>query len=589
MERCCRVGRIWDAVWFLFCLGASSAWCLTAARELGVTFDEPVYIARGLEGWRTGSHRGLIRMGTMPLPVDLETLPVYLWERWRGVPFDLTTELEHILPVCRAVNLAFWGLLLTYAWLAGRQLAGPWGARLAVGFLAFEPNLLAHAALATTDLAVSACLLALVYHFRTAREAGWLYRVGVPMLWFAGAVLAKASGLAFGLLCMLAVELERLAAQGAFASAGSTQAGPRLRRALDAWRPWRRDVAQIFGGGLVLVLLYCGSDWQPEPSFVAWARKLPEGWTNQVLVWVAEHLRIFSNAGEGLVRQIKHNLHGHGMYLLGRSHHRALWYYFPVLLTIKLCLPVLLAPAFLGIFRFKALANWASLAAATLLVFSLTCRVQIGVRLVLPLVVLALVGLAAAGVHAWQAQCPGWPRRLLTATAGAGLAWMAGAAVTAWPHGLCYSNELWGDRSQAYLRVSDSNYDWGQGLPELLRWQERQGVTTMHVWYFGTDPLLKKPPLQEVPFHVLPLAQPDDILALVRGNYLAASTTMLHGAAGNSPGHRLAARFFAMRQPVARTTTFLIYDFTLEPETDRPGTPPILAKGDPKPARDLDE
>ena len=81
-----------------------------------------------------------------------------------------------------------------------------------------------------------------------------------------------------------------------------------------------------------------------------------------------------------------------GVYLLGRTDPRAFWYYFPVLLTIKLSLPLLVAPLALGLINRRSLVNWACLAAATLLLFSLVCRVQIGVRLVLPLVALAIVG-----------------------------------------------------------------------------------------------------------------------------------------------------------------------------------------------------
>ena len=36
------------------------------------------------------------------------------------------------------------------------------------------------------------------YHFRAGRDGPWLRRVGWPALWFAAAVLAKASGLVFG-------------------------------------------------------------------------------------------------------------------------------------------------------------------------------------------------------------------------------------------------------------------------------------------------------------------------------------------------------------------------------------------------------
>src|SRR5205085_2618200 len=123
---------------------------------------------------------------------------------------------------------------------------------------------------------------------------------------------------------------------------------------------------------LLCTFLYCGCDWQPEPSFVAWAHSLPEGTQKQAVVWIADHLRIFSNAGEGIMRQVKHNMHGHGTYILGRSEPRALWYYFPLTLCIKLSTPLLLVPILLLLLRPRSLLNWACLTAAVLVLFSLT-------------------------------------------------------------------------------------------------------------------------------------------------------------------------------------------------------------------------
>src|SRR5262249_32407359 len=161
-----------------------------------------------------------------------------------------------------------------------------------------------------------------------------------------------------------------------------------------------------------------------------------------------------------------------GAFLLGRWHPNNVWYYFPVALSVKLSLPLLLGPLVLAALRPRALANWATLAAAALLLFSLASRVQIGVRLVLPLVGLAGVGLAGGGWAggrggAWREAEAGRRRRLLAFAAAAGVAWTAVAALAVWPRGQCYANELWGGTARAYRYVSDSNYDWGQGLKEL--------------------------------------------------------------------------------------------------------------------------
>jgi hypothetical protein len=593
--------RVWDWLWFLAWGIASSLWCWTAARELGATFDEPVYIQRGMEVWRTGSHRGLLQLGTMPLPVDVCTFPLYLSELWRGARLDPAHDLEHLLPCARSGTLVFWWLLLTYARLAGRDLAGPWSGRLAVAFISCEPILLAHASLATTDIAVTACLLALVYHYRTGREAAWFRRIAIPGFWFAATMLAKASGLVFGPLCLFIVELEYLFNRnkdgevvrwwGGEVVNGHispphhlttspphhlTTSRPRLSLLL---QPFARDFAQIFAIGLILTFLYCGSDWQTDRSFLEWAHGLPDNTSSRALVWVAEHLRIFSNAGEGLVRQVKHNVRGHGTYLLGKVADRAIWYYFPVALTIKLTIPWLILPLLLSVFRPRALANWACLAAFTLLLFSVTYRVQIGIRLVLPLVVLGIVGLTAAAVKAWSAErgpalCA--PRPGLCALAlilTAGLVWNASAAVFVWPEGLCYTNEFWGGTRLGYLCLSDSNYDWGQGLKELARWQRRHTGGPLDVWYFGSDPSLASLPMREIRFDSLAIRRPDEILSCVQGHYLAVSTTLLYGSVEGSlrsnptalESYKQVCEVLHSRRPVDRTSTFLIYDFTRAP------------------------
>ena len=41
----------------------SSAYCVTSAARIGPTFDEPIYLTRGLEGWRDGSRQGLLKQG----------------------------------------------------------------------------------------------------------------------------------------------------------------------------------------------------------------------------------------------------------------------------------------------------------------------------------------------------------------------------------------------------------------------------------------------------------------------------------------------------------------------------------------------
>jgi hypothetical protein len=565
--------RLWDWLWLLGWGLASSAWCVSAAHELGATFDEPGDVASGLQFWHTGSHAELLRLGAMPLPMDVCALPIYIYERINHVTVDLEHDSARTpIFLARTGTLVFWWLLLFYAWRAGTRLGGPWAGRLAVALIAVEPTLLAHACLATKDIAVSACLLAMIYHFRVGREETWWRRVGIPGIWFGIALLAKASAMAFAPLCMVAVELEHFFRkracegttnlEGYDPAASDPPAGSR-RPLAGLIRPFVRDSIQIGLLGVALTFLYCGSDWQPEPSWVTWAQSLPED--NRLrapMVWLSEHVCIFHNAGSALVRQISHNFRGHdGAFLLGRAAPRFFWYYFPVALSIKLTIGLLVLPLALIAIQPRSLTNWACMAAGALLAYSVKCHVQIGVRLMLPLVVLGVVGIAAAVVRAWHTCRPGFPQHLLRGAAIAAVGWAAFSSIRAWPEALCYTNELYGGTDTGYLWLSDSNYDWGQGLPELADWQHKAGDAPLDVWYFGKDPAIDTLSMREVKLHVI-APSPDETCRLVRGRYLAASTTLLYGSYLQSHPAAEVAEFLRHRTPIGRTQTYLIYDFT---------------------------
>jgi hypothetical protein len=550
-------GRFLEVGWLLFWIIASSVWCVSASAHLSATFDEPTYITLGLESWRTGSYKPLIDLGTMPLPPLVQTLPLHLWERWRGQDFDPARDLDRLLPIARLGTLPFWWLLLVYGWLAGRQMAGVWGGRLAVVFLACEPNLLAHASLATTDVAVTACLVAFLYQFRIGRGQPWWQRVLTPAAWFALAVLAKASGFVFGIIGLAMVELEF---QWASIPA-AMNARARLRLAMSSLfrKAFRRDLGQICCLGLLAAFCFCGSEGLPSPSFIEWARQLPEGPLRSGMTWFAEHLCIFSNAGVALIRQVRHNVQGHGVFLLGHIARRAIWYYFPLALSIKSPLPVLILPVVLAVVCRRALRNWACFTALALLLFTLVCRVQTGIRLVLPLVCISEIGVAAALVAAHrQLDWRRW-RPLVTVSAVWSAGWLVWSALSVWPHGLCYTNELWGGTKNGYRCLSDSNYDWGQGLDDLAQWQEIHRVPDLHVMYYGTDTKLARLPLSWYIPGGLQL-DGDDLPAPARGHTFAVGTSIVYGSVSEIfPDLKALAKALRGMEPSDRTMTFFIY------------------------------
>jgi hypothetical protein len=397
-------------------------------------------------------------------------------------------------------------------------------------------------------------MLALVYHTHHGAGRGWWPRVFVPGVCFGLATLAKASGMVFGVQALVVIGLWHLATAGALKPPPGTSWPGAAAHLWHATAGLRKDIAVSLLIGFALVFAYTGCDWTVEPTFVTWAAGLPDGPVKDALVPVSTNLQIFPNAGEAIVQQIKHNMRGHGTYLLGEWHDRATLRYFPLALTMKTPLPALALVLLTLVVRPRAWNTPAGWFALLLLVFSLNCRVQIGVRFMFTLMAVAYVCAAAAAARGWLR----WVAAGLVAVTAA-------VSASAWPHGLGYFNRLWGDPAHGYTRLHDSNYDWGQGLPELKAWYAAHGCgRPLAVWYYGTDPAILYPPFRFVPVGHANLTRGDQLPDLAGRGLLAVSVTSLYGNRAGTPSTAVASEWVLAREPVGRTQTFIIYDLSAE-------------------------
>jgi len=240
---------------------------------------------------------------------------------------------------------------------------------------------------------------------------------------------------------------------------------------------------KILAVGVVVLWMYCGSDWKPQASFVKWAASQEGKPWHESVNWLANHATIFQNAGESLMYQIKHNIRGHGVYFWGDWSKRALWYYFPVAMTVKLTTIVLLTLIFC-LTKPRSYLTPLNLISLLLLVFSLNCRVQIGIRLIFPLLAFVLLTASVAlsrRVDLWNHGYK-WLALAIFGALNIYPAWIT------WPDGLRYANELWGGPENVHHILSDSNSDWGQGLIDLDRTAQQMGLPLPRVSYYGTDP-----------------------------------------------------------------------------------------------------
>jgi hypothetical protein len=193
----------------------------------------------------------------------------------------------------------------------------------------------------------------------------------------------------------------------------------------------------------------------------------------------------------GVERFLLHGSSGHPTFLLGTASNRGWWYYFPVALLMKTPIPLLIATLLGGasvIAAWRERRDWIAavplVSALTILAISLTVKVDLGVRLVLP--IYPLIAIAAAQGIAFFLRS-NHARGAMALVAGL-LLWMVVTPIRSYPDYLAYFNALAGDHPERML--VDSNLDWGQDLYRLRDTIAARRITdTVRVAYFGTADL----------------------------------------------------------------------------------------------------
>ncbi len=552
-----------NVIWVTSCGIFATIYIVTAAPHLGSTFDEPLYVEEEV-GISTGKSMGnLLHVGTMPLPMHIQSTALKIHRLFTGKQLNIETNYEEILRISRLGNLPFLWLLLIFSFRLAKNFGNSWSGRLTVFLLATEPNLLAHSMLATAEIAISSCFILFVFYYIRGRDGSYCQRVLIPTVLFALLLSAKASGLVFGILTMIAVECHRLIWHEAISFQHPIRVKEMIQQIWRASHRFRRETMTIVFLGTVLMCIYCGSDWKAEASFVKWAVALPESSFRTAILWFAEHFRLFPNGLEGIAYQIKHNLKGNGAYLFETWYTKPIWFYFPVAISLKLTIPILFLSLCLVIRSSKILLSPLGIIFVLLFLNSVTYRVQIGIRMILPIICLWFIILGIG--YTFIVQSSRYPRiwqGILTVSLGT-ILW---PVLTIWPNPLTFFNLFGGGSENGYLCLSDSNYDWGQGLKELTNWCEEHRDHSTQVWYFGRDPMYgRHPSYTPAILHQFPIKNTADFYTQVHGDYLAVGTTILFGRPHLSPAADISLEEIRKRQPIARTSTFFIYDFTKEP------------------------
>ena len=448
--------------------------------ELSETVDEVAHIGGGME-WlalRTYTfepqHPPLARIAAAAGPYLLGIRSQgqqNLWQEGRGVLFA-DGQYRRNLVAARFGILFFLPIAAFFVWRIGVDGFGSGAALASVACFTLLPTVLAHYGFATTDGPFVALFAAAMYAMqRWLRGPSVARGVGLGVA-SSLSLVTKYSAIPYlGLLAMLAGGARAWSAWRRNAAARhaalGTEAAAAERAAQDTFSWWRAAVSLAVGGAAGVL--------------VAWATlRFSVGTLRGIPIPAPEIVR-------GIRGVAEHNQYGHPAYFLGQVRSLGVWYFFPTMLAIKTPLSALLlglAGCALLVRRAVRTSDWLPLmpvlTIVAILAFSVTARINIGIRHILPV----YIALALAAGFAWDWAWSRWRTRVIRGALASGTALLSAGSFTVHPDYLAYFNFIAGkDPSRL---VADSDLDWGQDLFRLSKVARERGVDTLTFAYIGT-------------------------------------------------------------------------------------------------------
>lgn len=531
------IGPRWALIVVAALLVAHAVLAMSAVVSKSVTFDEILYLSSGYSYWETGDYRlqpesGILpqRWAALPLCVSDVRYPSLEQPAWWGSSgsnmamqffYGVGNDVEKMLWRGRSMMIVLSLVLGVAVYVWSRHLFGLGGGLISVVLYALSPTALAHGPLITSDIAMSAgvmistgCLWTMMHHVngRTLIASG--VALGLLLVTKMSAVLVLP--LALGLWGLREWLGQPLHVEG-------RQDTP-VKSFDERLRYWGIAVAaQLFIALLVVWWFYGfrastfkhaqqGRDrmdtsyairGMEEEGFVGAAVVL----TNSLGILPQPYLQGFSK----IVRRTKTRRS-----FLNGQYSRTGWKsFFPYCLLVKTPWPTLLfVAAAAGTLAWQShrdptdegsndtkpwtdvgrvMYHGAPLWAFFIIYWAMAIMsgINIGHRHLLPTYPIMFVFAGAVGYwlrpFQWRAALP------IMALAG----WLLAESFCCWPNYLAYFNRIAGGSAGAHRHLVDSSLDWGQDLPGLKRWLERErsrdngnaAPAEVFVSYFGTGSL----------------------------------------------------------------------------------------------------
>jgi len=502
----------------LFLIAVGVARIASTYKVFSHTFDEPAHIACGLEWLDLGSynyeaqHPPLARVAVAIGPFldgtripehsrsflrtvskeraehaslflkDVHELIATMWIDGKEILYHNHKYLR-TLTLARMGTLPFFIIASFIVWFWARSLFDDITGIVAVILFTTLPPVLAHAGLATTDMAITATLAAFLFAYSRWNHQPSLAQSLILGAAAAFAVLSKYTSLLFIPASVFALTLLKWISERNTSESGI----PFGRKHLTIVFSVMVALFIIWGGFRFTLSSITSKDLRPHEAIdrVIGSKGLFHDIGTDILeAPVLPAIEFFG----GIYEAVYHNEIGHKSYLLGERSTKGWWYFFLVALGVKTPIPFIIF-TFIGFFfLFKQALQqkyWVALepaicAVSILIGCILVGNIDIGVRHVLPVYPLFAITAGFGAVGLWKIR---HYRLLGRSVVIILLLWQLTTSFLAHPDYLAYFNEFAGRHPERIL--VDSDLDWGQDLNRLSKKLKELGIKKVAIAYFG--------------------------------------------------------------------------------------------------------